>query len=367
MSSIKKKIFINISDVASYIGQNKWDFVKPFERIWKKCDSINYQNILNNYNNKISSFKLHQNDINLKKTSLEEELAQKLITKRQFTIRLKELDNQFQETKNMISNLESKIDSIDLTHHQQMEKIVGSTMMESIQSASIDTNDKRIMLNTKVDTLDLDETQKDKLKKSAESYINKTHGTLKEDSAISMYENKFGVKLDTSQQFNKVYLYELSIESNYDWFLCGKVDGLYLNHVNPEESYIVEVKNRTKSFFSTLRDYEKTQIQLYMFMLNYNNTKLVEKYKDSLRITSIYKDDEYSNDVINYLQIFVKNFETRFLNSESCKIEFFEKTDDEKRAYLKKLYLNDITKYINSKLEKEVISENDNCMIDDLD
>ena len=75
-----------------------------------------------------------------------------------------------------------------------MEKIVGSTIMDSIQSATIDTNDKRIMLNTKVDTLDLDDTQKDKLKKSAESYINKTHGTLKEDSAIVMYENKFGVK-----------------------------------------------------------------------------------------------------------------------------------------------------------------------------
>lgn len=367
MSSIKKKIFINISDVASYIGQNKWDFVKPFERLWKKCDSVNYQNILSNYNDKISVIKLHKSDLDVKKISLEQELQQKLITKRQFDIQVKKLDKQFQEIKNTISDLESKIDSIDLTHHQQMEKIVGSTIMDSIQSATIDTNDKRIMLNTKVDTLDLDDTQKDKLKKSAESYINKTHGTLKEDSAIVMYENKFGVKLDTSQQFNKVYLYELSIESNYDWFLCGKVDGLYVNHVNPQESYIVEVKNRTKSFFSTLRDYEKTQIQLYMYMLNYNNTKLVEKYKDSLRITSIYKDDEYANDIINYLQIFIKNFETKFLNSESCKIEFFDKTDDEKRAYLKKLYLNDITKYINSKLEKEVVSGNDNCMIDDLD
>ena len=209
MSSIKKKIFINISDVASYIGQNKWDFVKPFERLWKKCDSVNYQNILSNYNDKISVIKLHKSDLDVKKISLEQELQQKLITKRQFDIQVKKLDKQFQEIKNTISDLESKIDSIDLTHHQQMEKIVGSTIMDSIQSATIDTNDKRIMLNTKVDTLDLDDTQKDKLKKSAESYINKTHGTLKEDSAIVMYENKFGVKLDTSQQFNKVYLYEL--------------------------------------------------------------------------------------------------------------------------------------------------------------
>ena len=70
MSSIKTKIFINISDVASYIGQNKWDFVKPFERLWKKCDSVNYQNILSNYNDKISVIKLHKSDLDVKKISL---------------------------------------------------------------------------------------------------------------------------------------------------------------------------------------------------------------------------------------------------------------------------------------------------------
>ena len=34
----KQKVFLYTSDIASYIGQNKWDYVTPFERLCKRCD-----------------------------------------------------------------------------------------------------------------------------------------------------------------------------------------------------------------------------------------------------------------------------------------------------------------------------------------
>ena len=42
----KQKIFLYISEIASYIGQNKWDYVTPFERLWKRCDKDGYNLIL---------------------------------------------------------------------------------------------------------------------------------------------------------------------------------------------------------------------------------------------------------------------------------------------------------------------------------
>ena len=42
----KQKVFLYTSEIASYIGQNKWDYVTPFERLWKRCDKDNYNFIL---------------------------------------------------------------------------------------------------------------------------------------------------------------------------------------------------------------------------------------------------------------------------------------------------------------------------------
>ena len=97
---------------------------------------------------------------------------------------------------------------------------------------------------------------KKNLIKETESFINKTHGTLKEESAIEIYEKKFNVKLNTNQEFYKCSLDNLDT-SQFEWYIGGKVDGLYIDNNDRSKSYIVEVKNRTKGFFSTLRDYEK--------------------------------------------------------------------------------------------------------------
>jgi hypothetical protein len=212
--------------------------------------------------------------------------------------------------------------------------------------------------------MEISEDKKSFIKRESESFINKTHGTLKEDTAIEMYEKKFNVKLDTSQQFNKMNL--KSTDKN-DWYICGKVDGLYIDKNDKEKSYVVEVKNRTKGFFSTLRDYEKTQIQLYMYMLDLKTAKLVEKYKDKIRITIIYRDIDYINDIIEYSNIFASNFENNFLNNLDAKINFVNQDLDNKKMILKKLYLNEINNVINKKILDNIEKEDQNCMIDDLD
>ena len=108
---------------------------------------------------------------------------------------------------------------------------------------------------------------------------------------------------------------------------------------------------------------------MYMYMTNISIAKLVEKYQNKIRVTVIYRDDDYLKDILEYLNIFITNFETGFLNNDTLKEKFINSNTDDKKQILKRLYLNDITKSINKKIEKSMEEkiEDPDCLIDDLD
>ena len=346
METYKQKIYINTSDISSYIGQNYFDFVTPFERIWKKCDLETYQKLLDQLNEEIIETEHELTYLEIEEKKCEDELLNKKITKRQYSIKMNKITKQKEESNEKVVVLKDRIDEIDLTHKQQLEKLIGNENIINMESKNIETTDKKIKMNEILENLDVSDKKLNMLKKTAESYLNKTHGTLKEDTAIEMYENKYNVKLDTSQQFNKRYLKEISKSSKFDWYICGKVDGLFIQTEEPYKSYIVEVKNRVRSFFSTVRDYENTQIQLYMWMLDINYAKLVEKYNNKIKITEIEKDEMYINDIFDSLKLFIEIFEKKFLQNNELKIQYTKKEFDDKKTFLKKV-ANTTTKQMN--------------------
>lgn len=360
----REKIFLYISDVASYIGQNKWDFITPFERLWKRCDKVGYQITLNLYKNEIAHNNLELAQLDQEIVILDQELSDKKITKRQHTIAKKNILLKYENIQNKVNTIQQKVDDIDLTQQQKLEKVVGKSIINKITDSSIETSNKRDTVNTILQNIDLPKEKLQTIKQQAESFINKSHGTIKENDAIQMYQSKYNVQLDTSQEF---YKRQLNIaNSNYEWYVCGKMDGVYKDPESPENNYIVEVKNRTKNFFSTLRDYEKTQIQMYIWIADYTKARLVEKHENKLRVTSIYKDAQYIDDILEYLKIFINNFEQQFLQNDDQKLKYIKNNNDGKQLFLKNLYLNHISKYIRDKMEIDEPEDQD-CMIDDLD
>ena len=367
--SSKQKIFLNISDIASYIGQNKWDYITPFERLFKRADSEGYHKVLKQMNEEVVNKNMSLAIIEQEKESLQQDLENKRVTKRQFVKALSDIEKKENKVIGEVSVISSQIDNIKMTQSEQIQKKLGKDIISKINSADIETSVKREETLKLVEELKLDDKQKQDLLKSTESFINKTHGTLKEDSGIAMFEKKFNVKLDVSQTYNKRYLSEISRNSKYDWYIGGKVDGLFLDIMNKNNSYVVEVKSRTKGFFNSLRDYEKTQIQLYMWMLNLSQARLVEKYNEKIRITLVQEDTDYIQDILDNLTIFSHSFETKFLNSYDAKIKYIKCSQDSKKLYLSKLYLTDIARSNKQKFEDKVLkseSEKD-CLIDDLD
>lgn len=351
----KPKVFLFASEIAAFIGQNKWDYVTPFERLWKKCDKGNYQAIISQNLMEIQTIQSNITGLEKSKTELQKQMETGEITKRQYTLRANKLEKTILEKQNQIEKIETRVDDIDLSQQQKLEKYLGNEIIQHIGDKSVETDNKRIAVDEIIEKLDIKDVRKlENIKQHAESFINKTHGTLKEDDAIAIYEKKYKVKLDVSQQFNKRYLEKISENSEFDWYICGKVDGLYINPENTTGNYIVEVKNRTRGFFNNLRDYEKTQIQLYIWMLDVPIAKLVEKYESKIRVTQIYKDKSWIDNTLECLEIFISAFENRFLNNTELKTSFTMSEREDKQRILKRLYLNPVAKHLIDKTKREM-------------
>jgi hypothetical protein len=363
-----KSIFLNISEIASFIGQNKWDYITPFERLWKKYDP-EYQICLDEYNNKIVDKKTELILLENEKRMIEQNLQDKNITKRQYTKLIKDVETKSIKVTSDIDDLNTKVESISLTQSEKIEKDLGKDIIQTITSSSKETQDKRKITNDAIDKLEksgkIKKEKKEELLKQAESFINKTHGTLKEDSAIKIFENDYNITLDTSQKY---YKYKLIKTEKYTWFIGGKMDGIYIDTDNPVNNYVVEVKNRTKGFFNSLREYEKTQIQLYLLLTGFKNSKLVEKYNSKIRVTDVEVEQQYIDDIIEYLLIFINKTIT-FWENNKLKTAYLDMTENEKKKFLNKLYLDDISKLQKHKDEIRIIANqaDEDCLLSDLD
>lgn len=361
---MKRSCYLNISEIANYIGYNVYDPVKPFERIWKRSDTVIYNNLLNKMNTDLLDSKVKLQSITESKEILETKLLKKEITKRQYNVYVKDITVKEQVEKDTIENTINKINSVSLSVSEQIEKTLGKNTVEKINDKLVDTDTKRDQIKNIIESrVDLSEANKSVLINQTTQFINTTHGILKEDPVISQFEDKFQVKLDVSQKYNKKYFTD-TLDNIY--YIGGKVDGLYINS-DPKESYVVEVKNRTKGFFNSLRDYEKLQIQLYMWILDLEQAKLVESYKDNMRITIVYRDQEFIDQSLIYLKIFIDNFEKGFLNKLAVKEKYINSDESEKKRMLNKLYLTEIQKAKNDLYSKKLLETDEECLIDDLD
>jgi hypothetical protein len=212
------------------------------------------------------------------------------------------------------------------------------------------TGDKQITekLSIKLNELirKIEKTKESKIQDTVvDSFINTEIGTYKENSVVKMIEDKLKITLNTSQKFHSVFI--MSTEK-YDYYLGGKMDGIC------EGKYIVEIKNRMNKFFTSVKDYEKCQIQSYMLMTDYKLAKLVECFNNKLRITDIYRDDIYLKEIKDCLVIFINNIERADIS------KYYTLNEADQRSYINNLYLREIMEYH----QKEDLDTDDTCLFE---
>lgn len=134
-----------------------------------------------------------------------------------------------------------------------------------------------------------------------------THGTRSEDKTAAKVESDSGVTLVKDNAFYNLAVTEID---GVQYVVTGKVDRI---EVAPDGSRtLVEIKNRTRGFFRSLRDYENVQVQVYLQMLGLVRAKLVEQYNSATNTIEVSRDEELWDNVIwPGLQTFVKDLHSR--------------------------------------------------------
>ena len=169
-----------------------------------------------------------------------------------------------------------------------------------------------------------------------ESFINTNYGIMKEDDALTIYEKMNNIKVIRRQEATMRQMQE-------EYYIYGKIDGIIDNN---ENKYIIEVKNRVNYLFRSLREYEKVQIQLYMYSMNIGKSKLIEKYKDEINVIEIELDVEYVEIIIKKINSFINKLKI-FITDKEIKENYMKLiSEKEKEDYLNKYYLLEIKKLI---------------------
>ena len=359
-----KRYFIFSSDLATFIGQNRWNIIAPFERLWRKADKQSLDSLLDIVNKELFEENIKICHLKTQISELEEQYNQKKITKRQLDLLEGKINTEIDIIKKNTVIIHDNVDGFTLSQSEKIQKEFGDDITAILQDLSISNDDKKKLtmevINKSENTnsgYSLTNKKKEEYKSEIESIVNKEHGIRHEMSAIELFEKENDCCLDVSQKFFKKLVY--TGQNDTEWFICGKMDG-----INHSDKYIVEVKNRTKSFFSEVRDYEKTQIQMYMYMTDLKLTKLVEckrtTKKTSIKTTDIPYDEVYIDDVLTRLQQFLVQFESFLMSSLEKKKEYLLMNQEEKEWFIHKMYHS----YSSPKSSPKTNSSETFCLLD---
>ena len=278
----KKRIYINVSDVFTWLNSNPWSCVEKFENFWKKYD-VDYNNVIKLSCNKIDKLK----QTNTKKSN------------------------------EKAKHIEKNIYNISTTCEQKVKDIL-KTDYENLQNSTFEEQQKTIAENKNITQEQLQHVN---------SFINKQNGCKNEIPVLKTHENNNNINLDKTQTrfIKKINVFD----TNYEWYIVGRMDGIdYKNNV------IIEIKNRARELFYNIRYYENIQLQLYMYLSGLKKCILIEKYKDTSNEIIQIIDSEIIDNILERLELFCKNFENFLNKSLDEKLDYFISTNSSKQQYL---------------------------------
>lgn len=133
------------------------------------------------------------------------------------------------------------------------------------------------------------------LKAEAQSGVKCAFGTAREEGSRQQMESDGVARTVTKDNAFRVKWL------NERWGIGGRVDGL------DEGGRVVEIKNRTRHFFTKVPDYEWVQVQAYLQLMKAREALLVQQLGGQQRVTSIYRNDhEWAHVIMPALSAFME-------------------------------------------------------------
>jgi hypothetical protein len=148
---------------------------------------------------------------------------------------------------------------------------------------------------------DLTPMQKEDVFEELKSKIYKSYGEVSEEKTSKQIIKETSKKLVKDKKFYKLEIYEVD---EVKFIVCGQTDRIECNEDGSK--VLIEIKNRMNRLFKYVPKYELVQVQIYLRLINLENAKLVEQYKDEIYTHNIERDDIMINDIISKLVVFCK-------------------------------------------------------------
>jgi len=181
-----------------------------------------------------------------------------------------------------------------LAKSETAQKILGRAVaFKAKDSTEAHSNYEKAKKDIENDTT-LDSADREKVIEHLRSRCYTSHGTRSEDRTADKVADETGTTLVKDNSFYTLPL--LETEDGTKFYVTGKIDRI---EIAPDGSKtLVEIKNRTRCLFGSLREYENVQIQVYLRMLGLVRAKLIEQYNNQTGTIEVIRDEEIWDNVI---------------------------------------------------------------------
>lgn len=103
------------------------------------------------------------------------------------------------------------------------------------------------------------------------------------------------------------YKFEICNILGTSYEIVGRIDRFEFDE--NKNKILVEIKNRTKSLFNVVKDYELIQVQTYLQMVKLKTARLIEQHNDQRKSYMIFRDDElWNKEIVPKLEEFCQVF-----------------------------------------------------------
>lgn len=103
------------------------------------------------------------------------------------------------------------------------------------------------------------------------------------------------------------YTYEVCNIMGTSYQIVGRIDRFEKD--SEGNKVLVEIKNRTRALFNSVKDYEAIQVQTYLQMIGLKTARLIEQHNDTRKSYILFKDDErWEQEILPKLEEFCKVF-----------------------------------------------------------
>jgi len=183
-----------------------------------------------------------------------------------------------------------------------VEKEVRKVALKNTHDQTISESKSRETLTNNIDKSDSAVVKK--LTQSLTQDLRMERGTLKEDQNLDRVQTK--ERINIKERNSKLYVKEIYRNDRYAVVLRGKVDGI-------SNDTIIETKNRTRTLFYKLRDYERVQLEAYMFLTGKSKSMLTEHYDGESSEISYDHDQKFWDDCVSKVRTYFEESIEQYL------------------------------------------------------